>query len=90
MALEKQTLLPFSLNSAKIVFETARCQQDACGIQLSAQNSRYLHIHHKNSLKNDCRPENLVCLCIRCHAQQPNHSHIKSLFEYTEFISKFL
>jgi 5-methylcytosine-specific restriction endonuclease McrA len=67
-----------------------RCQQDGCGIELSAQNSRYLHIHHKNSLKNDCRPENLVCLCIRCHAQQPNHSHMKRLPEYIDFVSKFL
>ena len=67
-----------------------RCQQDGCGVQLSAQDTKFLHIHHKNSLRNDCRPENLVCLCIRCHAEQPNHSHMKSLPEYIDFVSKFL
>jgi len=66
-----------------------RCQEPGCSIQLSASDSKFLHVHHKNSLKNDCRPENLVCLCIRCHAQQPNHSHMKSLPEYVEFLSKF-
>jgi hypothetical protein len=67
-----------------------RCQQNGCGIQLDSQNTKYLHIHHKNSLKNDCRPENLVCLCIRCHAEQPNHNHIKNLPEYKKFIQDFL
>ena len=66
-----------------------RCQEPGCSIQLSTYDSKFLHVHHKNSLKNDCRPENLVCLCIRCHAQQPNHSHMKSLPEYVEFLSKF-
>lgn len=67
-----------------------RCQEQGCSIQLSASDSKFLHVHHKNSLKNDCRPENLICLCIRCHANQPNHSHMKSLPEYSEFTNNFL
>ncbi|CAM3679830.1 HNH endonuclease signature motif containing protein [Polynucleobacter antarcticus] len=66
-----------------------RCQQPGCGIELSEELKNFLHVHHKNALKNDCRPENLVCLCIGCHANQPNHSHIKSLPEYKTFVSKF-
>ena len=67
-----------------------RCQEYGCTIQLSHSDSKFLHVHHKNSLKNDCSPENLICLCIRCHASQPNHSHMKSLPEYSEFINTYL
>ena len=67
-----------------------RCQEHGCSIQLSASDSKFLHVHHKNSLKNDCSPENLICLCIRCHAEQPNHNHIKNLPEYKKFLQDFL
>jgi hypothetical protein len=66
-----------------------QCQQSSCRIEVGYEHKNYLHVHHKNGLKNDCSSENLVCLCIRCHAEQPNHSHIKNLPEYVEFISRF-
>lgn len=47
---------------------------------------RYLHVHHVNGLKYDNRPENLLVLCLGCHADEPHHSHMKSLPEYEAFI----
>jgi 5-methylcytosine-specific restriction endonuclease McrA len=66
-----------------------RCQNKGCNIQLSYENKSYLHVHHINGLKNDCAPNNLICLCIKCHADQPNHNHIKDFPEYKKFITKF-
>ncbi len=66
-----------------------RCQNKSCNIQLSYENKSYLHVHHINGLKNDCAPSNLICLCIKCHADQPNHNHIKNLPEYKKFITTF-
>ncbi len=66
-----------------------RCQGKNCSIEVGNEFKRFLHVHHKNGLKYDCSPENLLCLCIRCHSEQPNHSHIKSLPEYSDFISRF-
>ena len=44
-----------------------RCER--CNIDLSEANAqRYLHVHHRSGLKTDNRPQNLECLCIRCHA----------------------
>lgn len=53
-----------------------------------AQPSRmkYLSTHHLNGMKYDNSTINLVPLCIRCHAEEPNHNHIKALPEYREFI----
>jgi hypothetical protein len=66
-----------------------RFQCQNCRIGLGATKSRFLHVHHVNGLKNDCCPENLRCLCVRCHADQPMHDHMKLLPEYNEFINNF-
>jgi hypothetical protein len=59
-----------------------------CGIFLGAQSlRRYLHAHHHNALKHDNSPENLKALCIRCHANEPGHGHMKTLPEYAQFIA---
>lgn len=60
-----------------------RC--DNCGINL-ASHRKYLHAHHKNGQKHDSRSENIVVLCVACHAEQYNHSHIKSTPDYLEFM----
>jgi hypothetical protein len=61
------------------------CQN--CGRDLSARNVRkFLHAHHLNGVKFDNRKENLVPLCIACHANQPGHQHMKGLPELGEYL----
>ncbi len=61
-----------------------RCQR--CGINLSAPaNRKWLHVHHINGLKYDNDRENLEAICIGCHAEEPNHGHIKNSPDYKEF-----
>lgn len=50
---------------------------------------KFLHIYHKNGHKNDCRPENLEILCIRCHGEEPMHGNMKGLAHYNEFLRIF-
>lgn len=57
-----------------------------CQIVLEGSLSKYLHVHHKNMIKNDNEDRNLMCLCIKCHAEQPSHDHLKNTEEYKEFI----
>lgn len=42
------------------------CEQ--CGLNLS-ENRNLLHVHHVNGRKSDCRPENLIALCLLCHRE---------------------
>jgi len=66
-----------------------RYQCQSCKIELGEAHKRFLHVHHVNGLRNDCRLENLSCLCIRCHANQPMHDQLKESTDYLEFIAKF-
>ena len=47
---------------------------------------KFLHVHHINGRKNDNQAKNLKVLCIRCHAQQPNHQHMFDNQDYLTFI----
>lgn len=63
-----------------------------CGLNLSAskyKNEGFLHVHHRNAVKTDNRPQNLQVLCIRCHANKPMHSWLKSSPEYARFMEIF-
>ena len=46
------------------------CQE--CGRNFS-DCKFWLHVHHKNGLKNDCRESNLEVLCYDCHQAKHNH-----------------
>ncbi len=65
-----------------------KCDALSCRTVLLGKDKRYLHVHHKNGMKNDNSKSNLIVLCIRCHAEEPYHSHMKSLPDYKEFLSK--
>jgi hypothetical protein len=64
------------------------CENEKCRIDLSHPSHRkYLHTHHLNAQKYDDRRENHKALCIRCHAEEPMHEHLKNSPDYTEFMA---
>lgn len=62
---------------------------EVCGIHLSGSKAKYLHVHHRNGIKNDNINSNLEVTCIRCHANKPKHQHIKNSPDYKDFISQY-
>lgn len=56
-----------------------------CGLILKVHKKKYLHVHHRNGVRSDVRPENLQVLCLGCHAEEPQHQ-MKSSPVYKEFI----
>ena len=61
----------------------------SCSVRLGGVDSKFLHVHHKNGQKNDCHPNNLEVLCIKCHAKQPMHGHMNGLPDHREFLEKY-
>ncbi|WP_122072778.1 HNH endonuclease signature motif containing protein [Pseudophaeobacter sp. EL27] len=51
-----------------------RCEK--CNVDLK-HASWALHCHHRNGVVTDNRASNLEILCAMCHADQPNHGHMK-------------
>ena len=47
---------------------------------------KYLHTHHINSDITNNKHENLKVLCIKCHAEEFQHEHIKEKPEYKQFL----
>lgn len=67
-----------------------RCEQAKCLIDLSESRYRkFLHAHHIDADKSDNHPSNIRLLCIRCHAEQFQHAHIKENPDYRLFCSEF-
>ena len=62
-----------------------RCRRDFSRIT----DRKYLHVHHKNGVKSENFEGNLQVLCFGCHADQPQHAHLKNLAEYREFVRRF-
>lgn len=84
----KDPLNDYPENWAVIAGELKRqlgyfCQ--SCNLVLSEEHKKYLHVHHINGRKNDCRLENLKCLCISCHSDQHQHQNLKLHSDYREF-----
>jgi len=67
-----------------------RCQHPECARVLAASwQRRYLHVHHRNGVKGDNAPENLLVLCIEHHAKEPSHEHLRKSRDYLEFMELF-
>jgi hypothetical protein len=67
-----------------------RCEKPSCGIDLSKpEDRRFLHAHHIDRDKSDNDPTNIRLLCIRCHADTFQHSHIRDNPDYAKFCAKF-
>lgn len=56
-----------------------------CGVSFKLRDVAWLHVHHKNHQRSDTRDENLVALCVGCHAEQPDHAGLKHGPEYRSF-----
>jgi hypothetical protein len=64
------------------------CENETCRVDLShPSHHKYLHTHHVNAQKHDDRRENHKALCIRCHAEEPMHTHLKNSRNYGEFMN---
>ena len=55
----------------------------------SLTDRKFLHVHHKDGMKNNNSDQNLRVLCFGCHANEPLHAHMKRLPEYHEFLRRF-
>jgi hypothetical protein len=62
-----------------------RCEE--CGIVLSGNLKRFLHAHHLDGQLHNNVVANIKVLCIRCHADQPLHGHIRTHRDYSEFMN---
>jgi hypothetical protein len=58
---------------------------EECGTKL-ATKPEYLHTHHLNGMKNENQSDNLQALCIACHAEKPNHGHLKRDPRYAAYL----
>ena len=89
------THVPFDYSSETWQARSITCRQRAdwkceqCRIDLN-DDRYFLHAHHKWGTRfND--PEDLMALCIHCHAEQPGHGHetLKDDPRYQEFMRKY-
>jgi hypothetical protein len=77
-------------NTSKRVREQRGWRCECCRRDFSRTGDRqYLHVHHQNGMKNENFEGNLQVLCLGCHANQPQHGHLKKLPEYREFLLRF-
>lgn len=61
-----------------------------CALRLDKnQHRRFLHVHHEDGQKWNIRDENLAVLCVRCHANENHHAHLKNTPDYKNFIQEF-
>ncbi|PLW80801.1 hypothetical protein C0585_00725 [Candidatus Woesearchaeota archaeon] len=61
---------------------------EKCGIDLT-NDTKFLNTHHIFGDITDNSYSNLKVLCVKCHSEEFNHSHIKDKTVYKEFIKKY-
>ena len=69
--------------------EKVEWECEECSANLK-EKKELLHVHHINFQKSDDREENLRALCLCCHAEMPQHQHMKSLPEYNQYCSSLI
>lgn len=63
---------------------------DRCKIALMVPSlHKFLHVIYNDEARRSPKPKDVRVLCLRCHADQPKHGHLKSLLEYREFVRRF-
>lgn len=60
---------------------------EACHLSLH-KHIGYLHAHHIWGTRLST-PEDLMALCIGCHAEQPGHAHLKEESDYEGFMKRY-
>ena len=60
---------------------------EACHLSLHIHTG-YLHAHHIWGTRLST-PEDLIALCIGCHAEQPGHDHLKEESDYQGFMKRY-
>jgi hypothetical protein len=64
-----------------------KCESEGCPAPDLSKNKQFLHVHHVNMDKSNSGYSNLIALCLYCHANQPNHGHMKSTPDYKSYLS---
>lgn len=59
-----------------------------CKLILQVHRRKYLQVHHVNGVRSDNEPHNLQVLCLGCHAEEPQHHHLKNHPDYRRFLSE--
>lgn len=59
-----------------------------CKINLQ-EDKDLLDAHHINGIRSDDVWDNLQCLCVCCHSQQPFHERLKNDERYLRFMTKY-
>ena len=65
---------------------------ETCGVNLSSRKAEFFcEVHHKDKNKTNNSPENLECLCVKCHAEQhiQNYSSGKNKAKLEQFELQF-
>lgn len=67
--------------------ESVGWECESCQVYLGDEDmQRFLHLHHVNGLRHENRNENLRALCIKCHAEEPQHQHLRNHPDYVEYL----
>ncbi len=59
---------------------------EKCRLEVPSAHSQFIETHHKDATKYNDDPDNLRLLCLRCHADEFNHGHMKNTPRYKKFI----